>query len=69
VLDFKQENTTFGLKIPKFQFFKRTKLVGAIIWKSKTVSASAMSHKTANYGVFLILPDVPANRWNLGILE
>jgi hypothetical protein len=57
------------VNIPKFQFFKRTKLVGAIIWKSKTVSASAKPRETANYGVFLILPDVPANRWNLGILE
>jgi len=69
VLDFKQENTTFALKIPKFQFLKIGQSVGEIIWKSKTVSASAMSHETANYGVFLILPDVPANRWNLGILE
>jgi len=57
------------VNIPKFQFLKIGQSVGAIIWKSKTVSASAKPRETANYGVFLILPAVPANRWNLGILE
>jgi hypothetical protein len=69
VLDFKQENTTFDLKIPKFQFFKIGQPVGEIIWESKTVSASATHSNMWFFSYFLILPDVPANRWNLGILE
>jgi hypothetical protein len=55
--------------IPKFQFLKIGQSVGRMICERLTALASAMSHETAINGVFLILPAVPAKRWNLGILE
>jgi len=69
VLDFKEENTTFALKIPKFQFLKIGQPVGATIWKSKTALASATHRNMLFFCFFLSSRRPPANRWNLGILE
>jgi len=55
--------------IPKFQFLKRTKLVGQMICERLTALASATSRNIWFFTLFLILPAVPAKRWNLGILE
>jgi hypothetical protein len=57
------------VNIPKFQFSKRTKPVGEIIRERLTVLASATPHFYSKFTLFLILPAVPAKRWNLGILE
>jgi hypothetical protein len=55
--------------IPKFQFSERTEPVGAIIRERLTVPVSATPRNIRFLSYFLILPAVPAKRWNLGILE
>jgi hypothetical protein len=55
--------------IPKFQFLKIGQSVGRMICERLTALASAKQRFYSKFTLFLILPAVPAKRWNLGILE